>query len=64
MGSPFYTRPAPDPADRFFYWFNFERPNTALYMSRRETPMQAFYRMLPKEVDDVLDDLNGPGTCE
>ena len=64
VGSPFYTKPASDPVDRFFHWFNFERPNMALDMSRRETPMQAFYRLLPKEGDDVLEDLNSPGTYD
>ena len=64
VGSPFYAKPASDPVDRFFHWFNFERPNMALDMSRRETPMQAFYRLLPEEGDDVLGDLNSPDTYE
>lgn len=62
VGSPFYTMLASDPVDRFIHWFNFERPNMALDMSGRETPMQAFYRLLPKEVDGVLEDLNSSDT--
>ena len=49
VGSPFHTAPASDPVDRFFHWFNFERPNMALDTSKRETPIQAFYRLQPRE---------------
>lgn len=61
VGSPFYTTPASDPVDRFFHWFNFERPNMALDTSKRETPIQAFYRLQPKEGDNVLEDLERSG---
>ena len=60
MGSPFHTAPASDPVDRFFHWFNFERPNMALDTSKRETPIQAFYRLQP-ERDNVLEDLERSG---
>lgn len=61
VGSPFYTTPASDPVDRFFHWFNFERPNMALDTSKRETPIRAFYRLQPKEGDNVLEDLERSG---
>ena len=55
VGGPFHAAPAADHLDRFFEWFNNDRPNMALDMSRRETPAQAFKRKLPKAGDDVQD---------
>ena len=46
---------AADPIDRFFEWFNNERPNIALDMSMRETPAQAYRRKMPKPGDNVKD---------
>lgn len=64
VGGPFHAAPAADPVDRFFYWFNFERPSMALDRSRRKTPAMAFRRMLPVEGDDALGDLAGQGGYE
>ena len=64
VGGPFHTAPAADPVDRFFHWHNFERPHMALDRSRRETPMQAFRRLPPKEGDNVLEDLESSGAYE
>lgn len=33
VDGPFYAEPAADYVDRFFVWFNNERPNMALDMS-------------------------------
>ena len=64
VGGPFHTAPATDPLDRFFDWFNNDRPNMALGMSRRETPAQAFKRKLPKPGDDIQHDLVMSGAYE
>ena len=50
-GGPFHTAVAVDPVDRFFEWFNNERPNMALGTSIRETPAQACRRKMPKPGD-------------
>ena len=63
-GSPFHTAPAADPVDRFFHWYNFERPHMALDRSRHETPIQAFRRLLPKDGDNVLEDMESSGAYE
>ena len=57
----FHTAVATDPVDRFFEWFNNERPNTALDTSIRETPAQAYRRKMPKPGDDVQRDLEMSG---
>ena len=59
VGGPFHKAPATDHIDRFFEWFNNERPNMALDMSIRETPAQAYSRKMPKPGDNVQADLRG-----
>lgn len=62
VGGPFHTAAAAaDPVDRFFEWFNNERPNMALDTSIRETPEQAYRRKMPKPGDDVQRDLEMSG---
>ena len=61
VGGPFHAAPATDYVDRFFEWFNNERPNMALDTSIRETPAQAYRRKMPKPGDNVKEDLEASG---
>ena len=63
VGGPFHTAAATDPVDRFFEWFNNERPNMALDTSIRETLAQAYRRKMPKPGDDVQRGPEAPGAC-
>ena len=62
VGGPFHAAPAADPVDRFFEWYNNDRPNMALDRSKREMPAQAYRRKMPKAGDSAQKDLEESGS--